>query len=287
MPSSIDDSSDTDVLPEDTVSDSSHHQHQHHTRSSPSSTPDWSGDEDDYSSDSIVPEDYNFHFEYLNEKQKVLSRAALFMSREDEFAAFTARTTKYEPDDTSPLWEEAKDILAIMDRGEKGTTAAASPILPMTTKSSTTTTTTATPKFKRSPLFLLPTSKRHRIDLSVVNHILASSLLDDSTITTHPTALSCDQNFVSTVLVDGHWMAKALKKYHKPVPSTTTNSPMLSLTSSSWGIQTDPFGRGDMVLLNPDIAATDVMSMEESLVFTAMPQYVIYTPHGLESFSYI
>lgn len=274
MSSSVDDSSYIEVLaPEDVLSDSS----VDNARSSPFmvSSPDWSDEDEDC--DGGIPEDMDFHFEFLNEKQKLLSRAALYMTREDEFAAFTARRTQSEPNETttSALWEEAKDLLASMERGgisESSTPVASNPKI--------TTTTVIIPPKRGGPRFpsLLLNTKRPRIDLSVVNHILSCSLEDKNNIMgTAATATGCDA-FVSTVLVDGHWMAKALKKYHKiPTLDTSARMPL----SSSWGILKDPFGGGDTVLLNSDIAATDVMDIEQSLTFTATPQYVSRSPFSL------
>ena len=106
---------------------------------------------------------------------------------------------------------------------------------------------------------------------SVVDGLVLRHGLDTTTTTTHqkplvqlPMTRMDHTNFVSTVLVDGHWMAKALKKYHNVPPPLSS--------SSSWGIQKDPFGGGDTVLLNPDIASTDVTDIEESLAFTTTPQ---------------
>lgn len=235
------------------------------TSSSPSSTAESSGDSSEIESSDIESE-----ISFLQKKQTLMKRAISAMKREEEYDASQAREIiQLSKSDCSPLWQEAKEVLEVLNRrGDKESA-------PKTKK--------RPPQVKSHVKIQAP--KRSRIDLSSVVCLSAHDFEEKFALNVSPNALPA-MTSMPLECSTGSWVGFALACCLSNAPAQSTTS----FPDRHWGIFIDPnkgqviFPPGKQVLQNT-IRLKDALDFTSAAQLIALPSPPFSIVHANKAFS--
>jgi hypothetical protein len=233
-------------------------------------------DSPDISEGDSEDEDGNaFTIAFLQQKRRLLKRAADFMKREDVYDASIAKTAISLMSLEDPeIWIEAKHVLRVLASRDNGGTVANTCPHPLMSSSGC---------IPSSIKIDEPTAKKRKIDTSGVIRV--------QSVDYHPEAQSSiagddiKGGTPKTLYTDGPWMANALRQMECDSSSSDWSltspkeSPSPITTRCKWEMQLD-LNRGVYLSSEPlESPEAGCIKLEEALTITSVPQLLAQSSH--------